>query len=260
MDRYFRCGEQDRRIEAGDRIPPGIALVKGRVGHRVAAHNWRAKQESGADVDLNKLLDVARTALREETADGVMLTPDEAFSGQKRTIERTADRLAQVTVCFHEELAPSIQPVLVEQKIEVELPELDLELVGVLDLSDQSDYVRDLKIAGRKKRHAEAHGSDQLTMYDYLFEAHTGRRPQGLVMDVIHETKDAVGLQHLPTERQEADRQVLARKVQAFTAGIKAGLALPAAPGSWICSPTYCGYWWTCPYVNSERIAAAEEK
>jgi len=56
----------------------------------------------------------------------------------------------------------------------------------------------------------------------------------------------------------EQDRVALLHRINAMIAGVKAGTFLPAAPGVWACSPKFCGYWHTCPFVNAETIAAAQ--
>jgi len=47
--------------------------------------------------------------------------------------------------------------------------------------------------------------------------------------------------------------------INAVVDGVKKGVFHPAPIGSWWCSPRFCGYWFSCPFINSERQAAAEE-
>jgi hypothetical protein len=61
------------------------------------------------------------------------------------------------------------------------------------------------------------------------------------------------------SSRGSADFAALAARINVITHAIEAGIFTPAAPGSWCCSSKWCGYYLDgCPYVNSERIAAAE--
>jgi hypothetical protein len=154
------------------------------------------------------------------------------------------------------ESAPEIQPVLVEEQIVIEVPAIRTPLLGILDVSTEDGLVLDIKTAARAKTQQDVDESMQLSMYHLAYTARTGQPPAGVGLEVLVDTKTPKR-QRLVSTRSERDLGVLAQRVNAMVAGVEAGVFLPAAPGSWACSPKFCGFWATCPYVNSERRAAA---
>lgn len=258
---YFRCGEQYRRARIlGERVPPGIALHKGRVVHAVAEHNFRGKLETMHDAPLDDLLDLAGTQLRAGiAADGLGLSEDEHARGASRVVAEAVESTYRLTRLLRLKVAPTITPALVEEKIELDVPDLGVTLVGKLDLADTSKVIHDFKTSGRAPKPADAHESDQLTIYSVLYKALTGERALGLKLDVLVDARASTSHHERYTHRTPRDEEVLVARLRAFTAGVRAGVFLPPPPGHWACGPRYCGFWSTCPFVNSERLAAAEE-
>ena len=259
IDTYLRCGEQyRRRYVLGEKIPPGVALVKGSAVHRAAEVNYRQKLESRADLPVPDLQEAAASHGQEMVArDGLMLAPDEATKGMAKVRGEILDRAVVLTGLFAQRVAPSVQPVLVEEGIGIELPNCSHDLFGRLDVTDEENRVRDLKTAGRRKNADEVQRSDQLTFYHLAFQRKMGRPPAGVRLDVLVD-KARPEVQTLEAERTPRDAAVFVSRLNAVLSGIKTGSFPPAPIGAWCCSARYCGYWFTCPYVNSERQAAAE--
>lgn len=260
MDMYFRCGEQyRRRYVLGDRVPPGVALVKGGAVHRAAEVNFAQKIETRCDLPLQALTEAAADHVGTTIAnDGLLLTPEEASVGMARVKGEIVDRAVTLTRVFHRQVAPAIQPILTERFVRIELPDRSHDLLGRLDVADENDFVRDLKTAGRRKAQDEIDRSDALTYYYVAFKQETGRSARGVVLDVLLDQRTP-GVQTLRSERTDADKQVFLNRLNAMLAGVKAGSFPPAPVGAWCCSPRFCGYFMNgCPYVNSDRKAAAE--
>src|SRR5580700_2286114 len=72
LEMFSRCGEQYRRryIEH-EIIPPGIAMAKGKGFHAGAEHNMRQKLETGVDLSVAEIVDVAVTSFEAETSGGI---------------------------------------------------------------------------------------------------------------------------------------------------------------------------------------------
>lgn len=259
VDMYLRCGEQyRRRYMLGERLPPGVALIKGSAVHRAAEINYRQKITTHADLSVRDMQEAAAEHVQATVkSDGLMLAPDEATRGASRIEGEIIDRAVALTTEFADRVAPTVMPILVEQFVTVELPNHTHNLVGRLDVADVADKIRDLKTSGRRKTQDEIDRSDQLTFYGIAFERLTGREPAGVVLDVLLDQK-RTDVQRLESARTTKDKQVFLNRLNAVLVGVNRGNFPPAAPGSWTCSPRFCGYWWTCPYVNSERRAAAE--
>lgn len=259
LDMFFRCGEQyRRRYVLGEKIPPGVSLIKGRAVHKAAQVNYEQKMETGHDLPLSILTEAAAADIELTVAeDGLALTEDEEKIGAKKVLGETKDASVRLAGLFLRDVAPRVQPILVEEFVRIELPNHSHDLLGRLDVADQQDVIRDLKTGARKKTQADADGSDQLTFYSIAFRQRTGRQAKGVALDVLVDTKTP-NAQFLTSERTAKDEGVYLAKLNSFLVSLKSGVFLPAAPGAWNCSAKWCGYWSTCPYVNSDRKAAAE--
>lgn len=259
LDMYFRCGEQwRRRYVCKEKIPPGIALLKGAAVHKAAEVNFSQKIESHTDLPLKDLQGAAEEHISSMVSqEGILLSAEENSRGMQTVLGEAKDRTYAMTGALHREIAPRIQPALVEEFVRIDLPNHSHDLLGRLDLATTDDEIVDLKTSSRKKNQNDIDRSDQLTFYGVAFKHQAGREPKGIRLEVIVETK-VPSVQSLRSPRGESDKRILLNRINAMIAGVKAGVFLPAAPGSWLCSPKFCGYWETCPFVNSERRAAAE--
>jgi len=259
MDCYLRCGEQYRRAYVlKERIPPGIALVKGSSVDAAANLNYEQKLETHEDLPEAKLLEAAAAGFEEACSDGVFLTPDEE-SAKDRVLGEAKNTAIGMTRVFRRDIAPRVQPKLVQPWFRIEIPKASHDLLGRIDVADAEDVVRDTKTSGKRKYQDEIDRSDQLTLYALGYRHLTGVRPTGVAMDVLVGTK-VPSSQILTSTRDESDVRVLLNKVNAMLAGVKAGSFQPAASGAWCCSPRYCGYVSDCPYFNYERKAAAADQ
>jgi hypothetical protein len=260
LETFCQCPERWRRIYLeGERIPPATAMLRGTAVHAAAAHNFAQKVESHADLppaDLAAVADASFTA--ELESGGVELTADEESVGKEKVLGQSRDAAVKMAEFHAREQAPDYQPVLVEAPFRVELPGTH-DLVGVIDLADDRARVTDLKTATKRKTQADADDSLQLTVYDVGHRVLTGQPAAELRLDTIVQGKRDLSRHVLSTERTPADFAALAQRVNIVTASIAAGVFTPAPLGAWWCSQKWCGFHRTCPYVNSERKAAAEE-
>lgn len=261
LDMYFRCGEQYRRRYVNqEKLPPGIALIKGSSVHVAAEANHKQKIESHEDLPVDDLKEIAASEFENRyRTDGLMMTEEERGVGLRNILGGGKDSAVKLTGVYAERIAPTIQPAFVEEWVRIPLLGYTHDLNGRIDVIDDRGAVRDLKTASARKNQAEVDNSDQLTYYHVAVEKLTGKPPAKVQLDVVIETRAGkLDSQVLESTRDHNDRQVLANKLGAMLQGIKAEVFLPATPGHWCCSPKFCGYWQTCPYVNSHRKAAAE--
>lgn len=252
------CGEQyRRRYVEGERIPPGVAMLQGSAMHEAAAENFRQKKSSRKDLRVEDMVDMAdATFIERMRSDGLWLSEEEQSRGKDAVVEEGRGRARVFAQCHAEQQAPEYQPELVEEKYIIPLPG-EYDLMGVLDMADEQKRVVDFKTASRKKNADEADKSVQLTTYAAIYKHKTGDFATDILLDVAVQT--AAGntsrqVQH--TSRARQDFTSLVNRINAAARIIKAGAFMPADPGHWMCSPKFCGYWATCPYVSAEREAA----
>jgi hypothetical protein len=253
---FAKCPESwRRRYLEGDVIPPKLAMVRGKSVHAAIEENMQQKIESHQDLPASDLVAFAVNEFEMEVKHGVY-TLDEGdtqsdVSKMKYTIESMATAHAELQ-------APEYQPVAVEERFTIPLPMLDHDIVGVVDMRSDANEIVDFKTKKRKSSEEDADQSIQLSVYaaavlsdsqdevtvklDCLIEA-SARKP--VTRDLVTATRD------------RTDLPILGRRVAVVSKAIGSGLFPPASPGSWWCSESWCGYWNTCPYVNSERRAVS---
>lgn len=260
LESYCRCPEAyRRRYLEGEVIPPGVAALKGKGFHSGAEANFRQKIESHADMPAAHIVEAAVESFTMATKAGYSLTSDEVSRGVGAVIGEAKDDLAEMVEAHATLQAPDYQPVLVEEVVRIALPNSPRDLLGIIDLADDQNRVTDFKTASKKKSQSDADDSVQLSVYAAAFHARMGMPPQLVQLDAIVKTKRTTVRQVVSSTRDVHDLSALAHRINAVTSAIQAGSFPPATPGAWWCTPKFCGYWSTCPYVNSHRSALAEK-
>jgi RecB family exonuclease len=254
LESFCRCPEAyRRRYLDGEIIPPGIAILKGTAFHGGAAVNMRQKIESHVDLPVADIVDAARAAFDQATHGEYQLSAEEQSRGAAIVLGEAIDDTLDMVHVHARQQAPDYQPVLVEEKLRIVLPNAPRDLLGIIDLADDQDRVIDFKTAGRKKNQADADDSVQLTVYDAAFRVRFGRAPKEVRLDAVIQTKTKTERQVVASDRSGDDFNALANRINVVTAAIEAGSFPPATPGAWWCGPRWCGYHSTCPFVNSAR-------
>lgn len=259
LDMYCRCPEAyRRRYMEKEIIPPGMAILKGKSFHGGAELNMRQKIESHRDLPVKEIVEAAVADFDAQTHGEFALTEEERSRGSATVVGEAKDDLASMVEAHAKLQAPEYQPVLVEEKVRILLPNGTHDLLGIIDLADDKNRVVDFKTAGRKKSQSDADGSVQLTVYAAAFRARMGHAPDEVRLDTVVQTKTKTYRDVTVSDRTDDDFAALSNRINAVTSAVNAGIFTPAAPGSWNCSQKWCGYWSTCPYVNSQRKALAE--
>jgi putative RecB family exonuclease len=256
LETFAKCPEQWRRryIEK-EKIPPRLAMLKGKAVHAGAEHNLRQKIETHEDRPATEIIDAAVANYEAAIAhDGYSLDAGQT----KESVGVVKDMVALMAAGHAMLQAPEYQPVAVEEHFRIPLPAITHDLIGVVDLITDKGEVVDLKTAAKPYNKDEVETSTQLTVYA------AAKNPTGesnVVLDVLIEpsARNPVRRQRIEASRNKSDLPILARRVAVVAQQINAGLFPPAAVGSWWCSEGWCGYWKTCPYVNAERITASKQ-
>ena len=267
MGTYFGCGEDfRRRYMEHERIPPTLSMLGGTGMHKGAEHNFRQKIDSHVDLPVADVVAAAVAGFDAAIAkDGLTLFPEELALGEGVAVGMKRDEVANSAAAFRLTQSPDYQPKAVEQLVRIPVPKGTHDLLGIMDLVADDiargvdDVVVDFKNAKKSKSAADAAESTQLTFYSAAHQVQYGKPPSEVRLDVLVTTKKGVSRQLLVEHRDAKDFQVLANRLNAMEQGVKAGVFLPAAPGSWKCSAKWCP-WFTrgCVYVNAERIEAAK--
>lgn len=267
----MRCGERFRR-EREERLPPTSAMLRGSAFHHVAAvaHSRQIEARKMAPTALKQIVlreslptpeeagDLAATRFDQSVrADGVAV--QEADEPPKKVVGRDKDAAVRMSRFYVSPTgpAPYLDPVNVEQKIEVAPRNADIVIVGVTDLetvdSEGKNTVRDLKTSERKPGPNIAHESGQLTMYALLKKYQTGKIPHRMALDyVVTPTKqfsEPFGVS-FETVRTQADLDVMVARLNNAIEAARAGVFLANGVGQWWCSPKWCPFHSTCRFVR----------
>ena len=259
LDQYDKCQQQWYFRRTLGPMPPGIALIKGVATHKAAEHNYRAKLESGEDLPVDVLKDVAATEFSGRLmAEGVTLHPEEQAKGKDVVIGQAKDSAVRLTEVYRYEVAPEVQPAIVEETVRIEIPRSNIALVGRIDVATTDGTIAELKTSGKRWNQDAADNLLQLSWYGMAYRHKTGNEPSGYRIDVLVDLVKGPIRQPLTTTRTTRDLEVLLARINAMTAAMKTGVLTPAPMGAWWCSTKWCGFAHICPFYNADRKAAAE--
>jgi hypothetical protein len=225
-------------------------MISGTGVHAGAEVNFRQKIETRIDLPPDDIVDASVDGFDRALAGGVEIGPDDETPDQAR------DWVAKLARLYADDVAPLYQPRFVEQQVRIELPGSH-DMVGILDMADDAGRVVDLKTTSKAKSQAEADSSPQLTFYAAAHKVLTGSIASEVRLEVLVKSKAPKRVM-LASRRGPADFAALANRINAATSAIAAGAFLPAEPGSWMCSPKWCGYYRTCPYVSRGPTAIVD--
>lgn len=251
---YLMCGEVYRRAyECQDDCPPGIVLLRGRSFHQGAAKNFSQKKNTGKDMPKSQIIEVMDATFdSERRKDGCRLTLEEQSIGKMKVLGQARDTIRTLGEVFADKFAPPIQPEWVEEKKVISIPGTDIEMSSKLDLATTAREIIEMKTTARSWSQQKVDIDIQLTWYSLMYEAITGKKPFRVQLAAFV-VKTIPTIESVYTSRTLEDYKVLERVINRAIDGIKKGVFLPCERGHWKCNPKYCGYWYTCLYVNQAR-------
>ena len=249
---FLRCPAQfERRYVNGEIIPPGIAARRGSATHKAAEINHVQKLVSKEDLPVDSLQDAARDEYMHLVKDEGVFIPKDQIGAKGTLLAEGLDSATRLTKLYREALAPQIIPVLVEERLTIDVV-LDVPIKGTIDVLTADNWMPDMKTAAKSKGQADAENSLQLTFYAGLVANHTGKWPGKVSLEILVDNKTPK-LQSLETKRGPEDWAKLILRLQLFVAQLRTGLFPPCDPGHWLCSPAWCGYFQTCRYSTDRR-------
>lgn len=263
LEMMSKCGIQFQRRygarfdcwQEEEIIPPGIALVTGISVHKAVEANLKHKIESeGQLLAREQVATVADEEFRGIWQGGVMLTEDEATNVNK-VFGSAVDQTIALALLHHDNLAPIIKPVAVEEKFVITMADYPYDLAGKKDVREK-DALRDTKTKAASPPDNAAR-SLQMAMYA-MAEKVAGRGlPSKVYLDFLVKTKTPKVVIREAVPDDSWIQPLFHRIAQAIKIiqSVKEGKGqfTPADPESWICSRRYCGYANTCPYFSGKN-------
>jgi hypothetical protein len=229
--------------------PTSIAAVIGTAVHKAASTVLGIKARTGSLPLRTVAIENAREALS-DAVDGIELQFDPP-AGPTHSMRDATDQVVRMSAIFHDNIAPTINPVLVETRLEAEV-ETGLILSGQADnICQEPGSIRDLKTGARQPSSWAA----QIGGYSLLSRSHGYKIERGVIDFVarisprkpqpLPVTTEAV-LSHAETAASHILRR-MAFDLATFRDGdparrLKPGdsWAFMANPSSRLCSAKYC--------------------
>ena len=253
IDTYLNCGElYRRRYICNEIIPPGMALLRGSSVHKGLEVNHKQKIESKVDIPKSQILDVISAHFDNmKNKQGFSLNKDEQSAGAEKSLGQTKDDAIKLGGLYSDEIAPSIIPASVEDKIEIKVSD-NVTLVTVIDLTTAEEKIKEFK-TGKRRTQEWADSDRQLTFESLAYKAKHNKQPKGIEGIILVNNKTPV-VQTLRSYRSKDDYEVMINCMNTVIDGLTKGVFMPANSGWWGCSPVWCGYYSTCKYVSKRRI------
>lgn len=240
INMYLRCPRQyEERYIKGFKIPPSGSMVQGRTWHKAVEKNYTQKIETGLDLSLEEVVDTFSGEFdRAFSSEEIALRPRENIGALK-------DQGVEVTKVHHVEIAPMVEPMLVEKAFNVSLGRyFPYTLKGIIDLVEVGNIIVDNKSFSRSPSQADLDKDIQFTAYALAWRILTGSEETELRMDAVVKTKQPKVVQ-LGTKRTNHECRWLLGLIEEVAKAIQAG-TFPPNPSGWHCSPVWCGYWNLC--------------
>ncbi len=267
----WKCGTQfEFRYVKNIRSEPGLAAVVGTGAHKSAEKNYLHKLETGELLSEEEVEQIARDATAERYEDGVHLLPEEKSLPDKGK-GQAIDEAVVFARTHHRKVAPTVNPKSVERPWVVQINGLPFDLAGQFDVEEEEtanggtiavarERIRDLKTTRKSPSEADAHDSEQLTIYALAKKVVDGKLADELVLDYLVKLKS--GTRHVtrPTVRTQEDLDVAVRRIANASQAIELGHFVPTDQSNWWCDPKWCGYTEICPYYRGKKAFAIPSK
>lgn len=258
LETYATCPERwRRRYIEHEKIPPGMAMIVGRVVHHGAGANMNQKKTTREDLPVKEVVDIVAAQFDAEVAGGYVLDAEESTRGPKAVIGATKDASVELAGYHMRVQAPDYQPLMTEERFRIELPMCSHDMVGVIDLATEFQgthhVISDFKNSSKAKKQADVDSSIQLTTYAAAYQGLTGSPVAHVQLDTIVRKKKGPERNVVASLRGPRDFATLSARIDVTTKAIATGIFPPTHPGNWACSLKWCGYARTCAYFNAEH-------
>jgi len=225
---------------------------RGVGSHFAREINLRQKIETRKDLDLNVLQDAARDKVSELVeADKVDLKSEELIGmSKKAAAAKIIDSTVKLVKVDRQFLLPQIQPLEVEVRTRIDLPQWPFGLDSRLDCITPG-IIRDFKTSIRRWTQEKADSEYQPSIYTLQYRARNGKDPDDFIYDCLQYLKSGPRAYSVSTKRTETQIIAVLNRIEIMHKQIQAGLFPPQHKDHWKCSARWCRYWRAdCKYVS----------
>ena len=187
-----------------DKIPRpewNVYTAFGSSIHKALEVNYKQKITSRKDLPLKEVVAAFNTQMDKELKE-IAQQPSDALEVIRLQGE-------EMLYQYMKDIAPAIQPAMVEHKFEIDLKSIWVTILGYIDLVTEEDLIIDHKTAGATTRQkwtqCYVDWLVQLTMYSLVFRKMFNRVEKGNRVDVLKRLKGSVGFNHIVSTRTDQD-------------------------------------------------------
>jgi hypothetical protein len=234
---FQRCPRQYYyRYVLDIKSPPGSALIRGTAVDRATAHNFTQKLDTGTDLPVDEVTEVAAASFDEAIDRAGGESQVDWREDDPGFIKDSSIGLTALHMRVH---APLIQPTDVQVELHREVQD-GIDFVGFLDFETSPTKVGDVKTGGRGMGQEAADKDMQAHAYAYL---------KGHAIDFgfyrLIDSGKARKAEIVQTDRTEAQIDWYEGAVKDVANAVLAG-NFPPNPTSTLCSKRWCGYFDRC--------------
>lgn len=238
---FMRCPMQFRySYVEGLKIPPPSALTVGSSFHSGMGHNYKQKIQTHKDLPLDDVLDVYSTEFDERSH--ITRWHKNEDKGKVKDAGAGAVRV------YHQEVAPVLQPIDVEQQFQVMMTQggklLPWFIEGYVDLIDENGVIAEAKTTAKTPKQPNQMDTVQTAAYAAGMSVTAPGEMTTARIDYAVKIKKPVTVTF---ERKVSASEIrfLFDVVTDIVRAVEADIFIPNRQ-SFMCSDRSCGYWHVC--------------
>jgi len=212
----------------------------------------------GSQRSIEEARDIAAAEFERAVQQGVTMSKKDLEVGEENLKASCKDTAIALSALYVSDVAPSVKPVAVERKVEIKPKDMDITIMGYIDLveDDLGDVIRDLKTAEKAPFKDAAKFSQQLTLYNMIRAAETRKMPRESRLVHLIRTpqthEESVVVQ--TTTRDLSDMRILKERLMTAVEAVDKGVFVPADPSAPGSPCNWCEFRdGTCKYVKKQE-------
>jgi len=238
INTYRTCGMRYYfRYVLGKKIPPPWTFALGKSCHQGLQYNFQQKITTRKDLPLSQVLDAYDFAFE--------VQKQQEVDWQDKKPGKVKDIGVKLVSLHHKERCPLIQPVAVEDKVEIPFENVDYHFIAYLDLIDDAQFIVDFKTSQKTPTEDKALISDQLTAYALAYRVKYGMTEAGVRLEYLVNTKEPK-IVLLKAKRTSEEIDHFLETVARVAEGIEKEVFVPTSENSIFCNARSCGYYQLC--------------
>ena len=216
-------------------------------------------EDPGSPRSIEEAQDIAAREFDKAVQQGVCMSAKDMEIGEDKLKASCKDTAVALSGLYVSDVAPHIKPIAVERKVEIQPRDMDITIMGYIDLveDDLGEVIRDLKTGEKAPFKDAAKYSQQLTMYNMIRAAETRKLPRESKLVHLIRTPSAHEMSVVvqSTTRDLDDLSMLKERLRTAIESVDKGVFVPADQAAAGSPCNWCEYRdGTCKYVKKQEV------